>query len=180
MSILCQKFHSFFKISLHHQYDEDIISYNNLIILTVDRMNTFSILLLSKSSHIDLPKLYIKSNCQWSKYISQLSIQFIIKIITIWMHLMISELNLFSEMSSGYMKKENVEVAFLSLSIFCSKSFNIFWIFSMTSISKQYSAWHLPNSYNLVNLHEILGTRSHRNLMSPESILHSTMTDQLY
>lgn len=136
MSILRQKLHSFFKIPLHHQYNENIILYNNFMNLTVDRTNTPLILSSSKSSHIDLLRLYIKSNHQWSKYISRFSAQFIIKTTTTQMHSTILKSNLFSEMLSEFMKKRSVDIVFFSLSTFCSKSFDISWIFSMISISK--------------------------------------------
>jgi hypothetical protein len=177
MSTLRRKLHSFFKMPLHHQHGEDTTPYNSPMIPTVDRMDTFPIRPPPKSSRTGLPKSYVKSNRQWSKHISRLSAQFITKTTTTRTHSMTPKSNLSSEAPSGYMKKGSAESVFPSQPTFCSKSFDTS---RMASISKQHSVWHLPDSYDLVNLHETLGMRPHRNLTSPESTLHSTVTGQLH
>src|SRR5947207_8029775 len=81
MSILRQKLHIYFKMPLHLQQDMNMTPYNSHTNLTIDRMDTFSFISLSsKSSRTDSPKLYIKSNSQWSRHTSRHSAQSIIKI----------------------------------------------------------------------------------------------------
>ena len=179
MSTLRRKLHSFFKMPLH-QHGEDTTPYNSLMNPTVDRIDTFPILPPPKPSRTGLPKLYIKSNRQRPKHTSRLSAQCITNTTTTRMHSMTPESNLSSGVPSGYMEKGHAEFAFPSQSTFCSKSFDTSQILPMASTSKQHSAWHLPDSYDLVNLHGTLGTRPHRNLTSPESTLHSTAMGQLH
>ena len=70
MSTLRQKLHSFFKMPLHHQHDEDTTPYSSHMNPCVDRMDTFPTLPLPRPSRTGLPKSCKRSSQQSRKHIS--------------------------------------------------------------------------------------------------------------
>ena len=155
MSILLQKLTSFYKMQSFHWLDECTILYNNSTSITIDNIDISLFLHSSRSSHIDSQKSCAESNLQRRKSISIHFIQFISKTITKQIYSKTLESNSLSKKENMSTKKTRNESNYLSWQTFYKTSFDIYKMIKMISISKRHSAWHLPNSYNRVNLHEI-------------------------
>jgi hypothetical protein len=131
----------------------------------------------SNPSHIGSLKCYRKSNHQQQKGISMHSAPFMSSTTNPSPSLMTPALTLSSEEANESTGRENVVLASPSLQTSSSASSEKPGVTSMAPISRRHSVWHLPDSFELENLHGKTGTTClHRNTISPESMSRSIKT----